>query len=138
MGDRALIVFEDSGHYSPVTYLHWSGYAVPELLVKHKEHMEGREGDREYAAARFIGICHERLADSNTGLGVWNLTDTERSALDTPTDDGGGTRADALATLSHGDAGFILVNATTFEWKAYGGYLDSSESPYLADEVEAE
>lgn len=138
MGDRALVVFEDGGHYSPVTYLHWSGYEVPGLLATHKELMRGREGDREYAAARFVGVCHEHLDNSNTGLGIWNLTDTERAALDTPTGDGGETKADALATLSHGDAGFILVNATTFEWRAYGGYLVSNETPYLAEEAEVE
>lgn len=137
MGDRALVVFQDGDRYSPVTYLHWSGYEVPELLTKHRELMLGRENDVDYAAARFVGICHEHTGvDSNTGLGMWNLTDAERTALGLPADDD--NKAHHMSELSHGDAGFILVNAGDFSWRAWGGYLRNSEAPFEEEEVEVE
>jgi len=78
MGDRALVVFKDptqvdkDDRYSPVTYLHWGGDKVPELLKKTKEIMEGRGLDINYTPARFIGVCHI-LMEGNLSLGTWNL-----------------------------------------------------------------
>lgn len=73
MGDRALVVFmdPDTNELSPVTYLHWSGSAVPELIESLRTFMAGREGDLSYTAARFVGLCHDRLKGSNTSLGIY-------------------------------------------------------------------
>lgn len=137
MGDRALVVFKSSNHdgendYSPVTYLHWSGDAVPELLAKTAKLMESRGPDMNYWAARFVGICHEHTGvDSSLSLGIWNLTDPERAALES------GNQAE-LAACSHGDAGFIVVNIDDGKWQAYGGYLHDNEVPYRSDWIKAQ
>ena len=105
MGDRALVQFtNNSGSLSPTTYLHWDGDAVPSLLVEHRRLMSDRYNDLSYSAARFIGLCHARNADSNLSLGCWN----SEEELD---------RED-----SHGDAGCFVVNVDTGEIKTGGGY----------------
>jgi hypothetical protein len=120
MGDRALVIFEDADEVSPVVYLHWSGSRVPALLEQLKERMRGREGDVSYAAARFVGLCHEALP-GNLSLGVWNIPVDTLVAVKSRGLDG---RADKeLAGYSHGDAGVVVVNANDFTWQAYGGYL---------------
>jgi hypothetical protein len=120
MGDRALVIFENKEEVSPVVYLHWSGSRVPALLEQLKERMKGSEGDVAYAAARFVGICHESI-EGNLSLGVWNLPADTLVAVRTR---GLSSAADAeLAGYSHGDAGVVVVNAEDFTFKAYGGYL---------------
>jgi hypothetical protein len=118
MGDRALIVFTDGTDVSPVIYLHWSGSQVPALLQQHKALMATRGADVQYAAARFVGIVHATMPDSNLSLGIWNTDDTLRPAVL-----GGAARE--LAEISHGDAGFVVVDVNDYSWKAYGGYLAS-------------
>lgn len=103
MGDRALIQFTDGDDYSPITYLHWSGYKVREYLEALKERMKGREGDLAYTAARFVGICHDDI-EGNLSLGLWNQ--------DKPL-----TEDD-----SHGDAGCFVVNVETWDVQQLGGY----------------
>lgn len=109
MGDRALVVFADKsvGDVSPTVYLHTRGCDVPKLLEKHKARMGERKDDVSYAAARFIGICHEEIPGAS-GLGVF---DTPANFLADP------------ASHTHGDAGVIVVDAATYEWQAFGGYL---------------
>lgn len=121
MGDRALIIFKDKTEVSPVVYLHWMGSEVPELLKEHKKLMTGREDDLSYAAARFVGICHAKNADSNTGLGMFNLPEDKIKAV---------LEGDAkvLDDYSHGDAGVVVVDAVDFSWKAYGGYLSRKKA----------
>ena len=116
MGDRALITFTDGEQVSPVVYLHWAGSSVPALLEQHKGLMASRGADVAYAAARFVGIVHATMPDQNLSLGIWNAApDTRRAVLST---DG-----DELANMSHGDAGFVVVDVRDYSWKAYGGYL---------------
>jgi hypothetical protein len=112
MGDRALIIFYDSDRVSPGVYLHWDGSHVPDWLEELKRLMQGRYGDAQYAAARFIGICHNRI-DGNLSLGVISNRLTPAAMH----------RRARLEQLSHGDAGVVVVNTDDFSWKAYGGYL---------------
>lgn len=118
MGDRALIIFTDGTEVSPVIYLHWSGSKVPDLLEQHKALMASRGADVSYAAARFVGIVHATMPEQNLSLGMWN---TEPNALNAVLS----TDADKLTELSHGDAGFVVVDVQKYSWKAYGGYLSS-------------
>jgi hypothetical protein len=112
MGDRALIIFYDEYRISPTVYLHWNGGKVPELLTNLAEYMKGRYGDAGYAAARFTGLCHNVIS-GNLSLGL-NANKLQRADLED---------AAVLATMSHGDAGVVIVNTDDFTWKAYGGYL---------------
>jgi hypothetical protein len=112
MGDRALIIFCDSDRVSPCVYLHWDGSNVPVWLEELKRLMQGRFGDAEYAAARFIGICHAKI-DGNLSLGVISNRFTLAEMHDQA----------KLEEQSHGDAGVVVVNTADFTWKAYGGYL---------------
>lgn len=114
MGDRALVVFHsaDGSRVSPTIYLHWLGEKVPDLIQELATVMKGREDDVEYASARFCAIaCAHQPGQLSIGL------------METP--------ADIMTNAkehSHGDAGVILVDADTFEWKAYGGYLEDTQA----------
>lgn len=120
MGDRALIVFTEEEiidgkketRFSPVTYLHQSGYQVTKLLGKTREVMESRGADINYAPARFVGVCHEHIG-GNLSLGVWNLPD------------GFATWTDAeKIDYSHGDHGLFVVDVETWKFKQYGEFPD--------------
>lgn len=110
MGNRALIVFTNTAKddVSPIIYLHWNGSDVPAWIEELKSLMASRKGDVSYAAARFVGICHDHI-DGNLSLGMWNSNLGD--ILKNP------------AEHSHGDAGVIVVNCDDFTWLAYGGYL---------------
>jgi hypothetical protein len=116
MGDRALIIFTDGKDVSPVIYLHWFGSKVPALLEQHGALMASRGADVQYAAARFVGIVHATMPDQNLSLGMWNVEANTMNAVLS-------TDADELAEISHGDAGFVIVDVNDYSWKAYGGYL---------------
>jgi hypothetical protein len=118
MGNRALIIFHDKDTISPSVYLHWLGDAVPEILRDLAEYMKDRYGDAEYAAARFTGLCHMRIS-GNLSLGIVRNALT-RADLD---------NASALAAMSHGNAGLVVVDTRDFTWKAYGGYLATPSGP---------
>lgn len=115
MGDRALVIFKADRDVSPTVYLHWHGSDVPELVGILKERMAGRIGDACYACARFTGICHNNI-DGNLGLGLMNTPEHVQAAVL-------GEDRDVLLNYSHGDAGVVVVDATDFSWKAFGGYL---------------
>lgn len=72
MGNRAVVVFYSNNEYSPYTYLHWNGSQVPELLSECAKYMIGRSGDLSYTAARFVGICHDKIK-GNLSLGIGNV-----------------------------------------------------------------
>jgi len=116
MGDRALIIFTDGREVSPVIYLHWSGSKVPALLEQHKTLMASRGADVAYAAARFVGIVHATMPGQNLSLGMWNAEPNTIGAVLA-------ADADELAEISHGDAGFVVVDVRDYSWKAWGGYL---------------
>ena len=112
MGNRACIVFFDQNRVSPTVYLHWHGDAVPAWLEQLKVLMTGRYSDAEYAAARFVGICHANI-DGNLSLG---------------TSSNGISLADIRSEYrmedhSPGNAGIVVVDTSDFTWKAYGGTL---------------
>src|ERR1051326_2984584 len=112
MGDRALIIFTDGEAVSPVIYLHWAGSRVPDLLHRHKDLMASRGADVQYAAARFVGIVHATMPEQNLSLGIWNADCNTRYAVLADA-------ADKLADLSHGDAGFVVVDVRDYSWKAW-------------------
>jgi hypothetical protein len=118
MGDRALIIFTDGEDVSPVIYLHWAGSRVPDLLHQHKDLMASRGADVQYAAARFVGIVHATMPEQNLSLGMWNAERKTRNAV-LDGDDG------ALAAMSHGDAGLVVVDVRDYSWQAWGGYLSA-------------
>jgi hypothetical protein len=112
MGNRACVIFFDANGISPTVYLHWHGDSVPAWLEELKHLMDGRFGDAEYAAARFVGICHGRI-DGNLSLGVQS-NDLTLSDIHDPS---------RIEDESPGNAGIVIVNSADFTWKAYGGYL---------------
>ena len=112
MGDRASILFFDSSVISPTIYLHWHGQSVPEWLQLLQTRMSGRHNDAMYAAARFVGLCHEQI-DGNLSLGIQSNDFTHGDLTHPPT----------LVAASPGNAGFVLVNTLDFNWTDHGGYL---------------
>ena len=118
MGDRALVIFTDGEKVSPVIYLHWAGSRVPDLLHRHKDLMASRGADVQYAAARFVGIVHSTMPEQNLSLGIWNADRNTRNAVLAGD-------SDALAAMSHGDAGLVVVDVRSYSWTAWGGYLSA-------------
>ncbi len=112
MGNRACIVFVDRTRVSPIVYLHWHGDAVPAWLDQLAERMVGRLGDAEYAAARFVGICHAHI-DGNLSLGI-RSHDLSPADVRCP---------DRMEAESPGNAGVVVVDTSDFRWTAYGGSL---------------
>ncbi len=112
MGNRACVIFFDQTSVSPTVYLHWHGDAVPTWLEQLKDRMNGRFSDVSYAAARFVGICHDNI-DGNLSLGI-SSNDLSQPNL---------RNNDRMEEHSPGDAGIVVVNTNDFSWKAYGGYL---------------
>jgi len=125
MGDRALVAFYNSdpvhGRHSetPAVYLHWHGESVPEWVRELAAMMGERRGDPSYAVARFCGIAHSHI-DPPLSLGLLDLPAAWASRTD-----------GEKAKLSHGDAGFVAVDASDFSWIAYGGYLTNDKEHWL-------
>lgn len=118
MGDRAIVCFSlgalDGTDDLPAVYLHWSGCEVPELLARLREVMRGRDTDASYAAARFCALACE-ANPGNLSVGLFAYTADQ---LTTP------------AKLSHGDAGFIVVDVSKPQWLAtvYRGYMPETQN----------
>jgi len=108
MGDRGVIVVTTSGGEMPPcgVYVHWHGSSLPGLLPEAIKRM--RKGDVAYATARLIGYLHEQI-EGPLCLGV----------LEPPKD----LTDDSLREYSQGDAGVVILNCTTGEVRAVGGYL---------------
>lgn len=77
MGNRAVVRFPDDElskrEGRPVgieVYLHWDADNVVDWLKKAAPRM--RKGSSQYAAARFIGFCHEQI-EGGLSLGVLPL-----------------------------------------------------------------
>jgi hypothetical protein len=112
MGNRACVIFYDSRRISPTVYLHWHGESVSAWLEQLKHLMNGRFDDAAYAAARFVGICHQHI-EGNLSLGVFSNRLTLAEIHD----------ESRMQTESPGNGGIVAVNTWDFTWKAYGGYL---------------
>lgn len=112
MGNRANIVFFDQHQISPTVYLHWHGDKVPVYLAQLQLRMQGRANDAFYAAARFVGICHEHIP-GNLSLGIRSNELRHRDLQN----------LEVLLAESPGNAGLVVVDTRNFTWKAYGGYL---------------
>jgi hypothetical protein len=116
MGDRACVIFFDRNGVSPTVYLHWHGPAVPAWLDQLATQMVGRNLDAQYAAARFVGICHENI-EGNLSLGISsNLFSLDNIC-----------NSDCMEDASPGNAGMVVVDTSDFSWTAYGGYLANSD-----------
>lgn len=103
MGNRAIVVFEDSDRdLSPAVYLHWHGHNVIAFIEELRSLMTGRDDDIAYASARFVGIAHSYI-EGNLSLGMWNLPINARDW--TPKE---------WASQSHGDEGLFKVNVKTW------------------------
>jgi hypothetical protein len=112
MGNRACIIFFDATCVSPTVYLHWHGNSVLGWLDQLSTIMRGRYGDASYAAARFVGLCHESI-DGNLSLGI------SSNAFSLPE-----VRSrQYMEDSSPGNAGVVVVDTSDFSWHAYGGYL---------------
>lgn len=77
MGNRAIVRFPDAemtaetGKPSGVeVYLHWDADNVIDWLREAAPRM--RKGDGSYAAARFVGLCHEKIP-GGLSLGIMPL-----------------------------------------------------------------
>lgn len=119
MGNRALVCFKNSDTITPAVYIHWCNDRVPQYIGALKRRMIGREGDAQYACARFCGMMHDRIK-GNLSLGI---IDHPITLFDANNDH----KPEVLKRLrdaSHGDAGFVIVDTKDFTWKAYGGYLE--------------
>jgi len=108
-------------NYSPVIYLHNSGYKIAELLKKTKTLMESRGLDLHYTVARFTGICHEDLP-GNLSLGCWNLPEGFRKWSNKQ-----------ISNFSHGDAGVVIVDVGTWECKQYGAFENDPKLKEVKD-----
>jgi len=108
MGNRAVVIFYArdgvDNEYSPLTYLHWHGSIVPELISKCAKLMTGRRTDLSYVAARFVGICHADT-EGNLSLGIGNVDGSKIIELSD------------LTRYCPGDAGVFAVNVTTSDWE---------------------
>jgi len=112
MGNRAAILFFDDRIVSPTIYLHWHGTRLPEWIERLRLRMQGRFGDASYAAARFVGLCHEQI-DGPLSLGI----------LSNQLTPGLLRGRSLLESLSPGNAGLVVVDTRDFTWTAYAGEL---------------
>lgn len=80
MGNRAIIRFPDAALSAECgrpmgveVYLHWHADDVKAWLKEAAPRM--RKGDGSYAAARFVGLCHEKIK-GGLSLGIMPLGTT--------------------------------------------------------------
>jgi len=124
MGDRALVIFTDNKgkEVSPTVYLHWGGDSVPQLLQKTADFMTGRFNDVQYGCARFIGLAHVEMDQTNLSLGVWNTDKELQYVIKDYMENKDSESMKVLAEASHGDAGLFIVDVSTYSWNCFGGY----------------
>lgn len=72
MADPVNVIFHSAVrcNIGPMIYLHWGRSSLVENICAALPRL--RTGDVEYASARFIGCCHEKLDGANN-LGCSNL-----------------------------------------------------------------
>ncbi len=72
MSDSVNVIFHSpsSREIGPMIYLHWGRASLASDLAQALPRL--RTGDVEYASARFIGCCHEKLEGAKN-LGCKNL-----------------------------------------------------------------
>lgn len=118
MGDRVLfqVVRTASKEFGPVVYCHWSGARAPEIVRKLAVRMASRTGDIDYATARLVQECTAPDPDGALSFGVSNapvmLTEED----------------------SHGDAGVVLFDCSTFKCECLGGYLVTGPDGFPVDQ----
>jgi hypothetical protein len=116
MGDRAVVVFKDRDVHEVAVYLHWDGYRVEELIRGAAPRM--RAGDASYAAARFIGHCHEQI-EGALSLGVYGL---DLKAMEH-------VASGHAGRLGHGDNGVWLVDVCSGELTHFDTEWNHPNSP---------
>ena len=118
MGDRVLfqVVRTASKEFGPVVYCHWSGARAPEIVRKLAARMASRAGDIDYATARLVQECTAPDTDGALSFGVSNA------------------KARLTADDSHGDAGVVLIDCSTFKCECLGGYLVTGPDGFPVDQ----
>lgn len=122
MGDRVLFqvvrgTMRGAGDFGPVVYCHWSGARAPEIVRKLAARMLLHSPDpRPDAAARLVQECTAPDPDGALSFGVSN--------------------AEARLTEddSHGDAGIVLIDCSTFKCVCLGGYLATGPDGFPIDQ----
>lgn len=115
MGDRVLMqIVNNEGTFGPVVYGHDAGIYAPLIAKALVERMVGRASDVTYWSARLVQEVSKTCSEGNLSLGMWN--------------------AEAVLTEddSHGDAGVVVINASTGDITYQGGYYDANGN--FADE----
>ena len=105
MGDRVLfqVVNKDRSEFSPVVYGHNLGYRWRNIVKDLEAQMATRRNDVQYIGARLVEIASRYAGTGGAlGLGMWNIDHV------------------LTADDSHGDAGCVLIDATTFETEQVG------------------
>lgn len=100
MGNRAAVVFESDGNFSPVVYLHWNGGPESVWAFLAELDRRGIREDADYEAARFIHVVGDFFDNEKTtglSLGVLNLPK-------------GFPKPGALKILDPGDNGIYIIN----------------------------
>ena len=110
------MVFKAREVHEVAVYLHWDGYRVEELIRGAAPRM--RAGDASYAAARFIGHCHEKI-DGALSLGVYGLS--PKAMQDVATGHAG--------RIGHGDNGVWLVDVCSGEVTHFDTEWNNPASP---------
>jgi len=78
MGNRAIVRFPDNYDSGIEVYLHWHADYVKDWLKEIAPRM--RKGDASYAAARFIGHCHENIS-GGLSLGVMPINSCDDGVI---------------------------------------------------------
>lgn len=119
--DRVRVIIKDSEVISPTINLQHGRKKIAFYIGALRERMRGHENDAEYAAARLIGIIHERTS-GNLFIGVTNTGPLVRVAIRHPDPS---ARADLFRLMNNkyawvwADASIVIVDAKDFTWKAY-------------------
>jgi len=118
MGDRVLfqVVRTASKEFGPVVYCHWSGDRAPKIVRELAARMASRTGDIDYATARLVQECTSHYPDGALSFGVSNA------------------KARLTAADSHGDAGVVLIDCSTFKCECLGGYLATGPDGFPVDQ----
>lgn len=109
MGDRVLMqVVNNEGEFGPVVYGHNAGVLAPMIVRDLVARMMERAGDVSYWSARLVQEVAKTCAEGAHSLGMWNAEEV------------------LTGEDSHGDAGCVVINASTGEATYTGGYYNSA------------
>jgi len=115
MGDRATIQFVNGNDFSPLIYVHWSGYRTLDIIRAAAPHL--RDGDLDYAFARLVGHFHNQTGGDGEALSL-GVSNVEKAFEEDLTGDAGHFRIDlatgAVRNWDHDHEGAVVVEHLTF------------------------